>query len=157
MTERVWDEDHEQRPNEKKTQLKCREQKMKKDLLDSKRKVKGMAAVDNPPRNLNGKKEGLYAINERVWGRNWPRGIEFDKLKSQGSNVRELTHEKKNRKFVQNQEGNGTDNFGMNGEFQELDSQIESPKSQNLEEPSCIAVNNEARKIVQIRIANNIP
>ena len=53
-----------------KTQSKCREQKMKKDLLDSKRKVKGMAAVDNPPRNLNGKKEGLYAINERVFGRN---------------------------------------------------------------------------------------
>lgn len=72
-------------------------------------------------------------------------------------NVRELIHEKKNRKFVQNQEGNGTDNFGMNGEFQELDSQIESPKSQNLEEPSCTAVNTETRKNVQIRIANNIP
>ena len=72
-------------------------------------------------------------------------------------NVRELIHEKKNRKFVQNQEGNGTDNFVMNGEFQELDSQIESPKSQNLEEPSCTAVKTETRKIVQKRIANYIP
>ena len=41
-----------------------------KDLLDSKRKVKGIVAPDNPPRNLNGKKEGLYANNERVLGRN---------------------------------------------------------------------------------------
>lgn len=56
---------------------------------------------------------------------------------------------KKNQKFLQNQEGNGTDNFGMNGEFQELDLQIESPKSQNLEEPSCTAFNTETRKIEQ--------
>ena len=70
MTERVSDEDHEQRPNEKETRLKWRGHKMKKDLLDCKRKVKGMVAPDNPPRNLNGKKEGLYANNERVLGRN---------------------------------------------------------------------------------------
>ena len=64
---------------------------------------------------------------------------------------------KKTRKFVQNQEDNGADNFGINGEFQELDLQIESPKSQILEEPSCTAINTETSKIVQLRTANNIP
>ena len=64
---------------------------------------------------------------------------------------------KKSRKFVQNQKDNGADNFGINGEFQELDLQIESPKSQILEEPPCTAINTETRKIVQLRIANNVP
>ena len=58
---------------------------------------------------------------------------------------------------MQNQESNGTDNFGRNGEFQELYLQIESPKSQILEEPPCTAINTEKRKIVQLRIANSIP
>ena len=64
---------------------------------------------------------------------------------------------KKKRTFVKNQEDNGADNFGINGEFQELDLQIESPKSQILEEPSCTEINTETSKIVQLRIANNIP
>ena len=33
-----------------------------KDLLDCKRKVKGMVAPDNPRRNLNGKKKGYMQI-----------------------------------------------------------------------------------------------
>ena len=87
-----------------------------------------------------------YADNERVLGRNWSRWIEFDKLKSQGSSRK--IEKKKDRKFVQNQESNGTDNFGRNGEFQELYLQLESPKSQILEEPPCTAINTETRKIV---------
>ena len=58
---------------------------------------------------------------------------------------------------MQNQEDNGADNFGINVEFQELDLHIESPKSQILGEPSCAAINTETSKIVQLRIANNIP
>ena len=38
MTERVSDEDHEQRPNEKETRLKWREQKMKKTYWTAKGK-----------------------------------------------------------------------------------------------------------------------
>ena len=38
MTEKVSDEDHEQRPNEKETQLKWREQKMKKTYRTAKGK-----------------------------------------------------------------------------------------------------------------------
>lgn len=49
---------------------------------------------------------------------------------------------------MQYQESNGTDNFGRNGEFQELYFQIESPKSQILEEPPCTVINTETRKIV---------
>ena len=49
---------------------------------------------------------------------------------------------------MQYQESNGTDNFGRNGEFQELYLQIESPKSQILEEPPCTAINTETRQIV---------
>lgn len=38
-----------------------------KDLLDFKRKVKGMVAPDNPPRNLNGKKKGYMQIMREFW------------------------------------------------------------------------------------------
>ena len=49
---------------------------------------------------------------------------------------------------MQNQDSKETDNFGRNGEFQELYLQIESPKSQILEEPPCTAINTETRQIV---------
>ena len=75
MTKRVSDEDHEQRPNEKETRLKWREQKIKKALLDCKRKVKGMVAPGNPPRNLNGKKKGYMQIMKEFWDETDPAGL----------------------------------------------------------------------------------
>lgn len=67
MTEKVSDEDHEQRPNEKETRLKWREQKMKKTYWTAKRKVKGMVFPENSPRNLNGKKRGYMQIMKEFW------------------------------------------------------------------------------------------
>ena len=50
-----------------KRKFKWREQKMKKHSLDCKRKVKGMVATDNPPRNLNEKKRGYMQIMKEFW------------------------------------------------------------------------------------------
>ena len=42
---------------------------MKKHSLDCKKKVKGMVAPDNPPRNLNGKKKGYMEIMKEFGGK----------------------------------------------------------------------------------------
>ena len=43
--------------------------------LDCKRKVKGMVAPDNPPRNLNGKKKGYMQIMKEFWDETDPAGL----------------------------------------------------------------------------------